>query len=70
MIKKDRIKNEWEIAKDNAGYRERYAMTHGNRTISVDHRGHTMWKFKYSADDEYQDANGALYDATEKRWVN
>jgi len=52
-----------------AGYRERYAMEHGNRKTKHE-RGHTLWVFRYSADDEYQDANGATFDVTEGRWIN
>lgn len=52
-----------------AGYREKYAMEHGKKTTKRDRRGHTLWVFTYSADDPYQDANGATYDATEGRWV-
>ena len=52
-----------------AGYRERYAMENGRLYSHKDSRGHIMWEFTYSADVEYQDANGATYDITEGRWV-
>lgn len=52
-----------------AGYREKYAMEHGKRTVKRDRRGHILWVFTYSTDDSYQDADGATYDATEGRWV-
>ena len=52
------------------GFREKYAMDNGNKAKSIDHRGHEMWKFTYNDHREYQDANGALWDNTEKRWVN
>lgn len=51
------------------GYREKYAMEHGKRSVKRDHRGHTLWVYRYSTEIEYQDANGATYDATEGRWV-
>ena len=56
-------------AYETAGYREKFAMKHGKRTVERDHRGHTMWTYRYSTEIEYQDANGATYDATEGRWV-
>ena len=52
-----------------ADYRERYAMEHGKKTTKKDHRGHVLWVYRYSVYDSYQDANGAIYDATEGRWV-
>ena len=51
-----------------AGYRERYAIEHGTRTL-VHNGDHKLWVFRYSADDPYQDGNGATYDVTEGRWV-
>lgn len=51
------------------GYREKYAMEHGKRSVKRDNRGHTLWVYRYSTEIEYQDANGATYDATEGRWV-
>ena len=56
----------WETA----GYRERYAMEHGRKSVHRDNRGHTLITYRYSKFTEYQDANGAVYDATEGRWVN
>ncbi len=58
-----------QLAYDRAGYRERYAMTHGRKETKT-MRGHKLWIFRYSPDDEYQDANGATYDVTEGRWIN
>ena len=52
-----------------AGFRERYAMEHGKKMVKRDRRGHTLWIFRYSTEIEYQDANGATYDATEGRWI-
>jgi len=56
-------------ATEKAGFREKYAMEHGKeskRTMN----GHTLYIFRYSASAEYQDANGATYDATQKAWIN
>lgn len=50
-----------------AGFREKYAMENGNKSI-VYINGHKCYKFTYSKDVDYQDANGALYDTVEKRW--
>ena len=52
-----------------AGYRERYAMENGNKTIIHTYDGHTLFKFTYSRYNKYQDANGATYDATAKQWI-
>ena len=38
--------------------------------ILEDDRGHVLWTYSYSAARDYQDANGAVYDATENRWIN
>ena len=59
----------WNNAVKTSGYRERYAIDHGTRTLEHD-GDHKLWVFRYSADDPYQDANGATYDVTEGRWVN
>lgn len=56
-----------ETAYKNGGYRERYAMDKGNKRI-VYENGHKCFKFTYSKYDEYQDANGALYDTVTKTW--
>ena len=50
-----------------AGFREKYAMENGNRSI-VYVNGHKCYKFTYSRVVDYQDANGALYDTVERRW--
>lgn len=52
---------------NSAGYRERYAMKHGKPSV-VYYGSHKCYKFTYSADDEYQDANGSLYDTITKSW--
>ena len=54
---------------DSANFRERYAVRHGKReTIYIS--GHKCYIFTYSDDDEYQDANGALYDTVTRSWRN
>lgn len=53
----------------NSGYRERYAMEHGNKTIIyVD--GRKCFMFIYSKKKEYQDVNGATYDTVKKSWID
>lgn len=56
-------------AYERAGYRERYAMEHGNKSV-VYVNGQKCFKFTYSADLEYQDANGAIYNTVTKRWID
>ena len=59
---------EMQTAYAKAGYRERYAMKNGNkREVYVN--GHRCFKFTYSSREEYQDANGALWDTVRKEWV-
>lgn len=51
------------------GFRERYAMANGNkRTVYIN--GHKCYKYTYSNETEYQDANGATYDTLDKKWIN
>ena len=71
LIKEGNIMTTYEnrTALSNAGYRERYAMLNGTETVSYN-GNHRIITFKYSNSDPYQDANGAMYDATEERWVN
>lgn len=52
-----------------AGFRERYALENGNKSV-VYVNSHKCYKFTYSKAVDYQDANGALYDTVEKRWRN
>ena len=52
-----------------AGYRERFAMKHGNVSI-VYINGHKCKKYTYSKWKEYQDANGATYDIVSKQWID
>lgn len=51
------------------GYREKFAMKNGVKK-EYTANGHKLYKFTYSSNIEYQDANGATYDATEKAWIN
>jgi hypothetical protein len=52
-----------------AGWRERYAMEHGNRaTIFVN--GEKCYKFTYSPRAAYQDANGAIFNTARGVWIN
>ena len=60
---------EMQEAYNNAGFRERYAMENGNKTI-IYINGCKCWKFTYSSRAKYQDANGAIYNTNTKRWVN
>lgn len=56
-------------AYETAGFRERYAMEHGKLHVWKDQRGHILWRFTYSPNDSYQDANGSTFDVTERRWI-
>ena len=60
---------EMKKAYESAGFRERYAMEHGNRaTVYID--GHKCIKFTYSKSIEYQDANGATFDTVRGVWID
>lgn len=52
-----------------AGYREKYAMTHGTEKKKIEN-GETLYIFTCSNAEPYQDANGATYNATRKAWTN
>lgn len=58
---------EMKKAYEKGGFRERFAMENGNRS-TVFINGHKCYKFTYSKNKEYQDANGALYDTETKSW--
>ena len=60
---------EMKTAYEKGGYRERYAMDNGNKTV-VYINNHKCYKFTYSQYAEYQDANGATYDTVTKNWIN
>ena len=61
-------KANFENARQSAGYREKYAMDHGKRVI-IFQNGREYWKFSYSPDAEYQDANGATWDVAERKGI-
>ena len=52
-----------------AGWRERYAMENGNKTV-VYIGGHKCYKYTYSKHREYQDANGATFDTVRGCWID
>ena len=60
-IKKDALKT--------AGFREKYAIEHGTAKRKTEN-GHILYIFSYSKADQFQDGNGATYDATLHRWIN
>ena len=51
------------------GFRERYAMEHGNKTTLIIN-GRKCYKFTYSTKEEYQDANGATFDTVRGVWID
>lgn len=51
-------------ARKSAGWRELYAIEHGQPQ-----RKGNMITWKYSEADEYQDGNGATYDIERRQWV-
>lgn len=51
------------------GWRERYAMENGNKTV-IYINGHKCYKYTYSANKEYQGANGATFDTVRGCWIN
>lgn len=52
-----------------AGYREKYAMYNGQSEV-ITINNHRCYKFTYSENHEYQDANGATFDTVTKTWIN
>ena len=52
-----------------AGYREKYAMEHGNKSIVFIPIYGKCYRFTYSRLDSYQDANGAMYSITRGAWI-
>lgn len=59
---------ETEKAYKSAGWRERYAMEHGNKT-TIYINGEKCYKYTYSAKIAYQDANGAIYNTVRGCWI-
>ena len=50
------------------GFRERYAMQNGTREIEYIN-GEKCYIYRYSKEEEYQDANGATYNTVRGAWV-
>lgn len=51
------------------GFRERYAMENGNKSI-IFVNGNKCIKYTYSKHMEHQDANGATFDTVRGVWIN
>lgn len=56
-------------ARETAGYRERYAMEHGNKQV-IYVNGEKCFKFTYNTHLPYQDANGATFNTVRGVWVD
>lgn len=56
------------MARQTAGWREKYAMKNGNKNIKYVN-GRVLYVWTYNKYRKYQDANGATFDATNGRWV-
>ena len=56
-------------AYETGGYRERFAMENGNKSIIYVH-GQKCFKFTYPEYAEYQDANGATYNTVTGKWID
>ena len=50
------------------GWRERYAIDHGIPKEKTEDN-HVCIRFDYDINDPYQDANGAMWDVTQQKWV-
>ena len=61
---------EWEREKayQAGGFRERYAVDNGTEKF-LTYGGDPCLRYDYSKDDEYQDANGAMWDITRGKWI-
>lgn len=62
------LSKEMQEARAAAGWRENYAIEHGNKTV-IYVNGEKCLKFTYSKFAEYQDANGAIYNTVRRCWV-
>jgi hypothetical protein len=60
---------ELQKAYNAGGFRERYAMENGNKTVIYVH-GEKCYKYTYSTKIVYQDANGATYNTVRGSWIN
>ena len=63
------LSEEMRTAYNVAGWRERYAMEHGNRA-TIYQNCEKCYKWTYSTTNEYQDANGATYNTARRAWTN
>lgn len=52
-----------------AGWRERYAMQKGNKSVVYIH-GEKCLKFTYDKRIAYQDENGSTYNVDRRAWIN
>ena len=57
-----------EMAYQQGGFRERYAMDNGNEK-EVEFGGDRCLRYDYDKNDPYQDANGAMYDIDRGCWI-
>ena len=61
-------KDEYTRALHTAGFRELYAVKHGTASHRVEN-GHDLYTYTYGKEHDFQDANGATYDATVNTWI-
>lgn len=59
---------EYKEAMQTAGYREKYALENGTVQL-VTVNDEKCYRFTYPTENEYQDANGAIYNTKRKEWV-
>ena len=52
-----------------ADYREKYALENGTAQL-VTVNGEKCYRFTYAKENEYQDANGAIYNTKRKTWID
>lgn len=60
---------EYKQAMQAAGYREKFALENGTAQL-VTVNGEKCYRFTYSKENEYQDANGAIYNTKRKVWID
>ena len=62
-------KKVYKEAERAAGWREKYALQNGtSQPVMVN--GERCYRFAYSKENEYQGANGAIYNPRRKAWIN
>lgn len=60
---------EYKEAMQAADYREKYALENGTaQPVTVN--GEKCYRFTYAKENEYQDANGAIYNTKRKTWID